>query len=212
VAPARPFADRRGAGRRLALRLEGSSGERPIVFGMARGGVPVAAVVAEVLGAPLDALVVRKIGAPRQPEFAVGAIARGVVRFDEVTIERLGISRLTIAESVAREQVELERRERRYRAGRPELVLEGRVVILVDDGLATGLSALAGLEALRARRPSRLVFAAPVCAPESVSVVRQVAAEVVCVLAPSNFETVGQWYDDFSPTSDEEVVELLDRP
>ena len=212
MAPARPFADRRGAGRRLALRLEGSSGERPIVFGMARGGVPVAAVVAEVLGAPLDALVVRKIGAPRQPEFAVGAIARGVVRFDEVTIERLGISRLTIAESVAREQVELERRERRYRAGRPELVLEGRVVILVDDGLATGLSALAGLEALRARRPSRLVFAAPVCAPESVSVVRQVAAEVVCVLAPSNFETVGQWYDDFSPTSDEEVVELLDRP
>jgi len=209
MSPARSFADRREAGRQLASRLLHLAADRPVVIGMARGGVLVAQAVAEALQAPLDVIVVRKIGAPFQPEFAVGAIARGVIRLDHDSIRQLRISQKSLTETVARELAELTRREWLYRGGRAEIDVKDRVVIVVDDGLATGLSALAAIEAIRARSPARIVFATPVAAPESVPRLRAMGVDVVSVLTPPEFRTVGEWYEDFAPTSDDEVIELL---
>jgi predicted phosphoribosyltransferase len=181
-----------------------------VVLALPRGGVPVAAEVARALGAPLDVLLVRKLGVPGHEEYAMGALAPGGVRIlnDEV-VSQLGIPPWSIARATEREMRELERRERLYRAGRGPLQLRGRTVILVDDGLATGATMRAAIAALRILEPARIVVAVPVAARESCEALRQEADEVVCAVMPEPFHAVGLWYEDFPQTSDEEVRRLL---
>jgi putative phosphoribosyl transferase len=206
------FRNRREAGRALAARLEQGEYTDPLVLALPRGGVPVAFEVARSLRAPLDVFVARKVGAPGRKEFGVGAIAEGS---DEVVVtdaaRALGLSSRQLAALAERERAELDRRVERYRAGAPLAQLIGRDVLLVDDGLATGVTAEAALRALRRRGPRRLVLAVPVCAPDTARRLAETAAQVVCLSAPPEFIAVGLWYDDFSPTSDEEVLDLLRR-
>lgn len=203
------FENRTDAGRQLARRLDALEPERPVVVGMARGGVPVAKEVASRLGAPLDVLVVRKVGAPFHPEYAIGAVARGVLRLDERAIALLAVPRAEVDAIVATETETLERREALYRSGRPAVDVRGRTVVLVDDGLATGMSARAAIAALRACGPGRVVFGSPVCARDSADALRGVADDVICAVTPRTFRAVGQWYRDFAPTTDAEVIAIL---
>ncbi|HEU5041842.1 MAG TPA: phosphoribosyltransferase family protein [Gemmatimonadales bacterium] len=203
------YRDRYDAGRRLAAKLEPYRGEHPIVLGLPRGGVIVAYEVASALEAPLDVLVVRKVGAPGAEEFAIGAIAADVTLVNQPLVAQLGISRGYIAAAVERERSELLRRERLYRGDRPPVELGGRTVIVVDDGLATGATALAALQVLRRRQPGRLVMAAPVCSPDAAAMLRTVADDVVCLECPADFRAVGLWYTDFTATSDAEVIDCL---
>ena len=206
-----PFADRTEAGASLAKRLLHLRGRDDVrVLALPRGGVPVAAEVASVLNAPLDVLVVRKLGVPGHEEFAMGAIASGGTQVLNAKVtEALQIPAETIAQVVERERNELARRERLYRGDRPPLSLVGRVVVLVDDGLATGLTMLAAVGAVRPQQPARVVVAVPVAAESSCEALRAEADEVVCVHTPEPFRCVGMWYQDFSKTSDEEVRALL---
>lgn len=204
------FRDRSDAGRQLAERLGPLTGEDVVVLGLPRGGVPVALEVARHLGAPLDVMGVRKLGAPRQPEFGFGAVAEDGARVvDEGTVAMLGLRGEEIAEVAAREEAELRRRVRRYRGDRPLPSLAGKTVIVVDDGLATGVTAAAALRAVRARQPRRLVMAAPVGAAPTVAALREEADEVVTVHAPDDFTAVGRWYEHFDQTSDETVEAAL---
>jgi putative phosphoribosyl transferase len=206
------FADRRDAGARLAARLRRGRWSDPVVFGLARGGIPVALKVAEALDAPLDVAVARKIGAPGHPEFGVGAVtADGVARYDESTLAALGLTPDDLREDCERERAEAERRLQRYRKGRDPLPIAGRDVLLVDDGLATGVTARAALGRLRAAGPRRLVFAAPVCARDSRTALQAEsdADDIVCLNAPARFRAVGLWYADFRQTSDEDVLAAL---
>ncbi|EFL42972.1 phosphoribosyltransferase [Streptomyces fungicidicus] len=208
------FRDRRQAGRELAARLRERRDEGalpdPVVLALPRGGVAVAAEVARALDAPLDVLVVRKIGAPFHEEFGVGAMAGdGVPVFDEDSLFRLGLSESDLAAVVARERAELRRREERYRQGRPPPDTRGRTVIVVDDGLATGSTARAALRALRARDPGRLVLAVPVGAAEGLALMRSEADEVLCLHEPAAFMAVGQWYEEFDQLTDEDVLDAL---
>ena len=204
------FADRRAAGRELAARLRSLAIEDPIVFGLARGGVPVAYEVAQALGAPLDVLVVRKIGAPGNPELGIGAIAEGGVRvLDEDAVRRMLVSVEELDAAIARARGEVAARVERYRGGRPPLEARGRTAIVVDDGLATGGTARAALRAVRAQGPRRLVLAVPVGAPETVHALRDEADQVVCVLEPERMWAVGLWYEHFDQTSDAEIAQLL---
>jgi predicted phosphoribosyltransferase len=209
----RIFADRADAGRALATALESRRGAADtVVLGLPRGGVPVAYEVAAALGLPLDVLVVRKLGLPWQPELAMGAIASGgaLVLNDEV-VRYLG-GRDDAFEIVrAREQAELERRERDYRGDRPPLDMRNRTGILVDDGLATGATMEAAVRSLQALGASRVVVAVPVASPEARDRIAAVADEVVCLATPMLFSAVGQWYRDFGQTSDDEVRDLLSR-
>jgi putative phosphoribosyl transferase len=211
IAMQRIYADRADAGRALAAALEAHRGVKDtVVLGLPRGGVPVAYEIAERLELPLDVLVVRKLGLPSQPELAMGAIASGgaLVRNEEV-VRYLG-GRDDAFESVrAREQRELERRERDYRGDRPPLDMRDRVGILVDDGLATGATMEAAVRALQALGARRVVVAVPVASPEARDRIAAVADEVVCLAAPMFFSAVGQWYHEFGQTSDEEVRDLL---
>src|ERR1022692_3847853 len=178
----RRFADRRAAGRELAECLSPFAGEDPVVLGLARGGVPVAYEVAKALGAPLDVLVVRKIGAPGNPEYGIGAIAEGDVRvLSQAAMRDLLVSVDELEAAVARARAEIDTRVQRYRGGRPPLEVNERTVIVVDDGLATGGTARAALRAVRAHGPRRLVLAVPVGAPETVESLREEADDVVCV-------------------------------
>jgi len=206
------FRDRVDAGRHLAERLTRYA-HRPdvVVLGLPRGGVPVAAEVASVLGLPLDVFLVRKLGVPGHVELAMGAIAEGgvTVRSDEL-IKSLGISEAQVDQVAERERGELERRQRQYRGSRPPPTIRDRVVILVDDGLATGSTMEAAIRALRTLGAQRIVVAAPVGAIESCERIGRLTDEIVCAYMPPWFSAVGQWYDDFSETSDVEVQRLLD--
>jgi predicted phosphoribosyltransferase len=215
------FADRRDAGRRLAALLEASGsvarqrpqqppGETAVVMGMARGGVPVAFEVATALHAPLDVVVVRKLGHPRQPELGLGAIAEDGVRIvNDALVGRLAVSGDVIDAVAARQTLELERRLRVYRGDRPPVPVRGRTAVVVDDGLATGFTARAAVEVMRRRAAARVVLAVPVAPPDAVDALRAVADDVECVETTEAFFGLSEWYEDFAQVSDEEVTRLL---
>ncbi len=203
------FADRRAAGRELASRLAVLAPEQPLVLGLARGGIPVAFEIAQTLDAPLDVLVARKIGAPENPEFGIGAVAEGEPpMIDTETLRWLRISDADLQRAVVRARAEVDARVARYRGDRP-LDVTGRTVIVVDDGIATGGTARAALHAVRAKGPRRLVLAVPVGVPSTLRELAAVADEVVCLAAPEQMRAVGAWYEDFSQTTDDEVLNLL---
>jgi len=205
------FANRTEAGRSLAWRLtKYANREDVVVLGIPRGGVPVAFEVAQALHAPLDIFLLRKLGMPGQEELAFGAIASGGVRvLDPNILRSIPVAQRTIEAITEREQQELKRRELVYRGSRPMLSVEGKTVILVDDGIATGASLLAGIHALRELRPAKIVIAVPVAPPASVQRLAYEVDEVVCVATPEPFRAVGMFYDDFSQVEDAQVIELL---
>jgi putative phosphoribosyl transferase len=205
------FQDRREAGRMLASRLSAYA-DRPdvVVLALPRGGVPVAYEVAKALHAPMDVFLVRKLGVPGHEEYAMGAMASGGVRvLNRDVVEALHIPSEVVEQVMAREQRELERREREYRGDRPFPDLRGKTVILVDDGLATGSTMLAAVMALRQKQPARIVVAVPVGSPETCDAFRDHVDEIVCAITPDPLYGVGLWYTDFSQTSDDEVRKLL---
>jgi putative phosphoribosyl transferase len=209
------FADRFDAGRRLARQLATLRGnellaESLVVLGLPRGGVPVAYEIARALGAPLDVIVVRKIGVPSQPELAMGAIGEGAVRIvNEVVARRAGVSRAEFAEVEARERIELARRAARYRGNRDRIPVAGCTALIVDDGIATGSTARAACQVARAQRAARVILAVPIAPPSTIHGLREVADEVISLECPEQFLAIGQFYDDFTATSDDEVVRLL---
>ena len=205
------FRDRADAGRVLAGALDHLSGRRDvIVLALPRGGVPVAAEVAKALAAPLDVLLVRKLGVPGHAELAMGALAAGGVRVvNRAVTGALGIPPGVIDEVAAREAGELDRREQAYRPGRPPLDVAGKVVVVVDDGLATGSTMRAAVAAVRELGPARIVVAVPVGAGETCRELAGEADEVVCARMPAGFRAVGEWYEDFSETTDDDIRALL---
>ncbi len=207
------FRDRSEAGRLLAEKLRTyASYPNVIVLALPRGGVPVGYEVAHALGAPLDIFLVRKLGIPGYEELAMGAVASGGVRvLNDQVVQGLGIPEYVIDAVAAWELQELARRERVYRGDRPEPDVRGRNVILVDDGLATGSTMLAAIQALRQQQPARIVMAVPTAPPETCEQMRSQADDVVCAITPEPFYAVGLWYENFSQTTDEEVRELLAR-
>jgi putative phosphoribosyl transferase len=207
------FLDRTDAGRQLATRLAAYA-HRPdvVVLALPRGGVPIAYQVARALHAPLDVFIVRKLGVPGHEELAMGAVATGGVRvLNTDVIEALQIPQQVVDAVAAREQRELDRRERLYRDDSPPPEVQGKTVILVDDGLATGASMRAAITALRQREPARIVVAVPVAAPPTCDEFRAEVDEIVCAVTPEPFYGVGYWYDDFVQVTDEEVRDLLKR-
>ena len=211
--PLERFSDRQSAGRQLADLLGGRiEGEDAVVLALPRGGMPVAYEVAKRLGAPLDILLVRKLGVPWQPELAFGAIGTGdVVVLNDDHIQGLGLGDDLISDIVDRERLELERRERTYRDGHAPVDVTGKTVIVVDDGIATGSTVRAALECLAERGAARRIVACPVAAAETVRGLEDEADEVVCLRTPLQFSAVGAFYDDFTPVSDTEVKQLLLR-
>ena len=208
-----PIPDRQTAGQVLADALKSYGGrDDVIVLALPRGGVPVAAEIARALKAPLDVMLVRKLGVPYYPELAMGAIASGGVRvMNEDVVRSAGVSKTSIEAVAEEEGRELARRERVYRGDRPWPDLKGRCVILVDDGLATGATMHAAINAVRAQQPERLVVAVPVAPPDTVRALEPLVDEMVCPLQPESFMAIGQWYRDFTQTSDAEVLSLLDE-
>lgn len=207
------YTDRTQAGILLAQKLAAYAGRRDvIVLALPRGGVPVAFEIARALQAPLDILLVRKLGVPGHEEYAMGAIATGgVCILQSDVIRQLAIPQASVDDLVQRKQEELAQRERLYRSNRPAPKLEGSIVIVVDDGLATGSTMLAAIHALRQARPARMIIAIPVGARESVARLQAEVDEIVCLSIPENFQAVGLWYEDFNQTSDDEVIHLLDE-
>jgi len=210
--PQEPYQDRRLAGVELATRLRHLEGRTDVVvLALPRGGVPVAYEVARALDAPLDVFLVRKLGLPGQRELAMGALASGGVRvMNDDIVSWYRVPEAVIDAVTREEQAELERRERAYRAGRAPAALEGRVVVLVDDGLATGSTMKAAVRAVRAHAPAQVVVAVPIGSPETCQEFEEIADEIVCARAPDHFAAVGQWYRDFSQVTDQEVRDLLD--
>lgn len=206
-----PFRDRRDAGKKLSGRLIHHRDGSPVVFALPRGGVPVGYEVALALDAPLDVIVARKLGAPDQPEFGIGAVAPGGVRvLNESAVRRLGIPEDYLDRITRQETAEVERRLKHFRGDRPETYVAGRTAILVDDGLATGVTARAAVEALRLRKPERIVLAAPICAAQTAGLFQAEVDDLVCLNCPPDLGAIGFWYHDFDQTPDEEVIELLE--
>jgi predicted phosphoribosyltransferase len=205
------FRDRVEAGRLLGERLREERLERPVVLGLPRGGVVVAAGVAEVLDAPLDIVVARKLGVPWQPELAFGAVAPGVVVLRDDVVRAAGIDRAAIATAAERESSRLAALAERYRAGLPPVPLRGATAIIVDDGLATGATATAAVRSVKREGPARVIVAVPVCAAETAIALRDEVDEVVCLGEYRDFHAVGLYYADFGQVSDDEVRELLTR-
>lgn len=208
------FEDRVDAGRRLAeLLLErGYTGEDTLVLGLPRGGVPVACEVASALGTPLDVWVVRKVGAPGFQELGLGAVAEGGITFlNRELMDEVGATEDEVRDTVRRKTAEVNERVARYRQGAPAPVLEGKVVILVDDGIATGGTARAAIQALRLRRPGRIILAVPVAATQTLAELRPLVDDVACVFPTPSLYAIGQWYSDFHQVPDEDVVDLLER-
>jgi len=208
------FRNRHDAGKFLAGKLKHLANDPDvIVLGLPRGGMPVAYEIARKLNAPLDIFIVRKLGVPIYEELAMGAIASGGVRvLNEEVVRKLGITPRMIDAVASEQECELERREHEYRGDREPLDVTGRTVILADDGLATGASMRAAVQALRKRNPARIIVAVPVGAAETCEQFEKEVDEVVCGRRPEHFGAVGEWYQDFTQTTDEEVSELLDRP
>ena len=207
------FKDRREAGRKLAAQLRRYTGADTVVLALPRGGVPVGYEVARALHARLDITVVRKVGAPGQPEFGIGAVVDGdhpEQVLDEESVRLLGVSREYLDKQIGIELREIRRRQEVYRRGRAPMALKGRTVIVVDDGIATGGSMRAALRAARRAGPRRLVLAVPVAPPETIESLRDEVDDVVCLSTPEIFNAVGQFYQDFSQTTDDEVIRLLD--
>jgi putative phosphoribosyl transferase len=212
------FTDRADAGKRLARQLASPPvslrGDDVVVLGLPRGGVPVAFEVAEGLGAPLDVIVVRKLGLPVQPELAMGAVGEGgILIINDDVVRRSWVSSGDVAAAERRERQELERQAGRFRAGRARVGVGGRTAVLVDDGIATGSTARAACEVARGQGAARVIMAAPVGAPGSASDLRDSGScdDVQLLRAPASFSSVGEWYGDFAPVSDEEVASLLER-
>lgn len=207
------FANRSGAGRQLAERLTHLAGrDDVIVLALPRGGVPVGFAVAERLGVPLDVFVVRKIGVPGQTELALGAIASGdVIVFNEEMMSRLNLPGAAVQFAISQARMELDRREKHYRGSRPRIDVRGKTVVVVDDGLATGATMRAAVQALRRRSPARIVVAVPVGAEDSVNAVRAEADEVICLSTPYDFRAVSLWYVEFPQITDDEVRTLLSQ-
>lgn len=211
--PDAPFPNRAEAGRQLAQALQQYARHSQImVLGLPRGGIPVAYEVATALGVPLDAYLVRKLGVPHHPELAMGAIAHsGLRHLNTQIIQDCNIDPETLERVTQQEWQELQRRDLRYREGRPPLSLEGQIIILVDDGIATGATMLAALESLRQHKPQKIVVAVPVGPVETIRALNRLADGVVCLIAPTPFNAVGEWYADFSQTTDDEVCSLLSQ-
>ena len=209
-----PFRNRADAGRKLAAALAGYKNERPVVLALPRGGVPVAAEIAAALNAPLDLVLVRKLGVPVQPELAMGAVVDGsspiIVRNEDV-IRLTGVSEEEVQAVCAEELAEIERRRQRYLGARARVDPTGRVAIVVDDGIATGATTRAALRALRLRGPKRLILAVPVAPTETLAAMREEADEVVCLEDYDDFGAIGFFYSDFRQTSDSEVIAALAR-
>ncbi len=206
------FTDRADAGRRLATKLAFLRGGEVVVLGLPRGGVPVAFEVAELLDAPLDVIVVRKLGVPAQPELAMGAVGEGEVRFiNDAVVRTSRVSPEDLAAAERRERRELERQARRLRAGRARVDLGGRIAVVVDDGIATGSTARAACEVARGLGAARVILAAPVGSPGCASALAGSCDGVHCLRAPLSFSSVGEWYADFRPVPDAEVADLLER-
>ncbi len=206
------FADRHEAGRKLAERLLRFKDRRPVVLALPRGGVPVGYEIARALGAPLDLVLVRKLGAPGQPELALGALALGAeveILTDPQLIAELGVTETELASITACERAEIARRRTLYLGDRPSVPLAGCTAILVDDGIATGASMRAALIATRKRNPALLVLAVPVAPPDTIARLRKEADEIVCLAQPRSFLSVGQFYRDFAQLEDREVLALL---
>jgi putative phosphoribosyl transferase len=204
------FADRTEAGQRLADRLLHLRGQPVVVLGLPRGGAPVAAEVARAVGAPLDVIVVRKLGVPFQPELAMGAVGEGDARVIDTEVVRLArVAAGELAAIEARERAEVDRRARSYRAGRNRVPLAGRIAVLVDDGIATGATAKAACQVARALGAARVVLATPVAPPDWQYRIGSDADEMICVATPAPFFAIGEFYDDFSQTSDDAVVACL---
>jgi putative phosphoribosyl transferase len=207
---AAPFADRRAAGRALGQKLTHLQSDDVVVVGLPRGGVPVAYEVAEALGAPLDVILVRKLGVPYQPELAMGAIGEDGVRFLDARLVRLThVTEDELARVEARERLELDRRVQQYRHTTPRLPLAGKTALIVDDGLATGSTARAAIEVARLHGASRVVLAVPLAPVETVESLREVADDVVALATPEPFLAVGNGYRDFRQVGDDEVTEIL---
>ena len=207
----RPFSDRYEAGRVLAESLSEYAGRSDVtVLGLPRGGVPVASEVARALGVPLDVFLVRKLGVPGQEELAMGAIASGgIVVINDEVVDALRVSWDLVESEIARERMELSRRERLYRGNRQPLELAGRIVILVDDGLATGSTMRAAVRALRRKQPAKVIVAVPTAAPSTCRDFERIADACICSIKPEPFRAVGLWYENFDQVSDEEVCALL---
>lgn len=204
------FLDRADAGRRLAERLMAEGIRADLVLAIPRGGVVVGAEVASALGVPIDVIVPRKIGAPHNPEYAVGAVTEdGTVIYDEQALQALGLSPDDLAGEVDRQVQEIARRTKLYRGGAPRTTWTGKRVILVDDGIATGLTTLAALRSLKKWQPREVILAVPVAAREALAMLRPEVDRLVCLLVPDLFFAVGQFYHEFGQTTDEEVVALI---
>ena len=205
-----PFEDRKDAGRQLAERLARYGDENPIILALPRGGVPVGYEIARALQAPLDIFIARKLGAPGRRELGIGAVAQGGVRvLNERIVQALGVREEYIERVTAKETAEIERRLRLLRGDRPEPEVRGRTVILVDDGLATGVTAWAAILALSWQAPRRLVLAVPVCASQTIETIRSEVDELICLKVPSDLMAIGFWYLNFEQVPDEEVIKLL---